>query len=185
MTTTDLILKACTTPAGMTRAELMAATGKTGHIVSATVQWLLSKDRLHKAGIYRHYRYFADKGDAAAWDLVAQAEYVAIRQAARSKTLADKARSEREKRGSTADYQPRTAKRSKQRKTEPAQHQRLILSQERIAEPAKPVKVIWPETVKVQVHPTPPSRFAFEPPPGWRGQITNDWMERRLQGVQA
>lgn len=43
-----------------------------------------------------------------------------------------------------------------------------------------PTKVIWPESVKVAVIPTPPSRFAFEPPEGWRGAITSDWMDRRL-----
>jgi hypothetical protein len=41
-----------------------------------------------------------------------------------------------------------------------------------------PTKVIWPESVKVTVIPTPPSRFAFEPPEGWMGQITKDWMSR-------
>lgn len=30
----------------------------------------------------------------------------------------------------------------------------------------------------------PPGRFEFQPPPGWKGQITRDWRERRLQEAQ-
>lgn len=181
MNTTDLILKACTTPAGMTRAELMAATGKTGNIVGATVQWLLSKDRLHKAGIHRHYRYFADKDAATAWNLLAQAEYVTIRKAAHEKTLADKARREREKRASMKAYKPRAKAAPK-----PAPHQHFVIRQERVAEPAQPAKIIWPDSVKVQKIPTPKdTRFTFEPTPGWRGAITSDWFDRRMSEVSA
>lgn len=55
-----------------------------------------------------------------------------------------------------------------------------ITNRSKEQEAPKAAKVVWPEHVKVQVHPTPPSRFDFTPPPGWRGQITHDWMNRRL-----
>jgi len=49
------------------------------------------------------------------------------------------------------------------------------------AAPVLPSKIIWPEHVKVLVHPTPPGRFEFEPPKGWVGQISKDQMARRMQ----
>lgn len=29
------------------------------------------------------------------------------------------------------------------------------------------------------------NRYTFTPPPGWRGVITTDWLDRRLQQVSA
>ena len=39
---------------------------------------------------------------------------------------------------------------------------------------------IVPAGVKVTVAPRPVDRFAVSVPPGWSGQITRDWRERRL-----
>lgn len=41
------------------------------------------------------------------------------------------------------------------------------------------------ERTKITVAKAPPGRFEFDPPPGWRGQITRDWRERRLQTAQS
>ena len=38
---------------------------------------------------------------------------------------------------------------------------------------------------KLTVAPPPKDRFAFYPPPGWKGAITRDWQERRLQEMTA
>lgn len=51
--------------------------------------------------------------------------------------------------------------------------------------PTEPTKIIWPADLVIYQHPTPPSRFAFEPPEGWKGQISMDQMERRLSAVQG
>jgi DNA-binding MarR family transcriptional regulator len=39
--------------------------------------------------------------------------------------------------------------------------------------------IITPTTKITRVDPVP-GRFEFKPPPGWRGAITTDWLERRL-----
>ena len=45
-------------------------------------------------------------------------------------------------------------------------------------------KIVWPDSVKVQVIETKlDTRFLFVPPPGWRGEITRDWLDRRLQSA--
>jgi hypothetical protein len=45
-------------------------------------------------------------------------------------------------------------------------------------------EVIVPENVKVTIAPTPQPRWGGDPGPGWRGQITADWLERRLGGSE-
>jgi hypothetical protein len=177
VTLTDRILEACTDPLGMGRADLSTTLEKRYSIISASLDWLMSRGRIHRAGVYRHYRFFTSKADADAWDLLAEADYIAIRQAARVKILADKARREREKRASTMKvYKPRAKAAPK-----PAPHQHFVIRQERVAEPAQPATVIWPDSVKVQKIPTPKdTRFTFEPKPGWRGAITSDLIDRRM-----
>jgi len=49
----------------------------------------------------------------------------------------------------------------------------------------KDATVTMPASVKVQVCPRFPDRFAFEPPKGWKGQITKDQQARRMEAISA
>lgn len=195
-TATGKILAACKDPKGKSVSELSAITG-VGSDTTTIVCWLVRDKRLYRAGILRHYRFFVNEADAKAWDVLAPAEYAKIR-----KELADKRREYnklrgREWRALQASKRPPRVKAEKPAKpkavkvkpTAPVKRDDNKRVQLRITNRAKeqcaPVaaKVVWPEHVTVQVIPTPPSRFAFEPPQGWRGQISRDWMERRVGGV--
>lgn len=193
-TTTGKILAACKDPNGKCTSELMAITG-VGADTTTFVCWLVRNKRLYRAGIYRHYRFFVSEADAKAWDILAPAEYARIR-----KELADKRREYnklrgREWRAKQASKRPLRVKAEKPvkpqavkvipqapvQKREGDKRVQLHITN-RAKEQCAPVaaRVVWPEHVKVQVHPTPPSRFDFTPPPGWRGEISKDWMNRRL-----
>ena len=173
MTTSEEIIEACKIKEGLSRAELSTILAKRYETVSSLIDYLLSKDRLHRAGVTRYYRFFANRDDALAWDLIADADYVKHREEAKGRVLQAAADYKREKRGSTKAYKPR------------AKRVELVISQDRTAQVSHAATVIWPDSVKVQVHPTPPSRYAFVPEPGWRGAITSDWIDRRMSEVSA
>lgn len=44
--------------------------------------------------------------------------------------------------------------------------------------------IITERTKITSAEPFVDRRFAFDPPKGWQGQITRDWLDRRLQGAQ-
>ncbi len=176
MTLTDQITEACKVPKGLTVAEMAAQLNKRASIINGMVIWMADRNKLFKSGVKRHYRYFTEKEHADAWALVAVDAYIALRKANKEATrLAKNAeyhRTKAEKR--TAAVLP---------KATPVPLQEPKPAPSKVA--PKPAKVIWPEHVSVQVIPTPPSRFAFQPHEGWRGQITADWMDRRSQGAGA
>jgi ribosomal protein L44E len=177
MTLSTRIIEACTVPAGLCLSELAAAVGDHADIVNTMAGLLVRQGRLHKAGVRRFFRYFATLAHAEAWDLVAEDDYKARMRA--SAVAKRQRKAERARTGGPVGRPPVPKAPPKPKKRE----ELVLRRSEQAATPAQPTKIIWPETVKVQVHPTPPSRFAFEPPPGWRGQITHDWMDRRLQGA--
>jgi hypothetical protein len=183
MTTTSKIMEACATSAGMARAELAAAIDKSRQITGSTLDYLVNTGRIYKSGVHRHIRYFTNADDAQAWSLVAQDAYDAARQTAKGKRLADKAARERARNKAKRPYRPRAQTQPKKQHPAPIQSAQPTPRAEPAA-PAVPVTVIWPDHVKVQKAPTPKDmRFTFEPTPGWRGAITSDWMNRRLEGT--
>jgi hypothetical protein len=171
MTLTDKIIEACKVSAGLTRTELAVKVGTTPNKAMGVACYLLEQGRLHKSGTRRAYRFFTFKLDADAWALIAEDAYVAQLRANKEATRL--ARNEARRTGNP----PGPAPKPKEAKVSPT----VIRS----TEAPKPTKVIWPEHVAVQVIPTPPSRFAFQPKEGWSGQITADWMNRRQQGAGA
>lgn len=176
------IREAVDTPAGLSLKELADEIGETADITNSSVGVLYRRGHVFQAGVRKFFRYFKNEADALAFDLIAESLYIEHKkEMGRQKRLRIKQRAEsgepyiRPERRAKEPVAPKPPR-------PPRQRAELVLqrAQQATTAPAKPEKIIWPETVKVQVHPTPPSRFAFEPPPGWRGQITNDWMDRRL-----
>lgn len=182
MTLSARIIEACTVPAGLCLSELAAAVDDHADTVNTLAGLLVRQGRLHKAGVRRYFRYFATLAHAEAWDLVAEDVYMAMMKESAKRKRQRKA--ERARTGGPVGRPP--VPKAPPKPKPPKKRAELVLRRSVPVEaPAKPAKIIWPDTVKVQVHPTPPSRFAFEPPEGWKGQISMDQMERRLQAVQG
>ena len=179
MTLSARILEACKVSAGLSLSELSEAVGDTADFVNSMAGLLYRQERLHRAGVRKFYRYFTNPADAAAWELIAEDIYRAHKK--EMGRLKRQRKAERAKAG--VDFKPPAPKPPKPPKKK--KRVELVLQREVAKAEPKPARIIWPETVKVQVHPTPPSRFAFEPPEGWKGQISMDQMERRLSAVQG
>ena len=180
---TAKIIEACKPDTGLTVGELGKAIGESNDFCNTIAHLLCRERRLFKAGLFKHTRYFVTEESAKAWHTQAHAERDKKQAEAKRKKMdaRNKARRlQREKEGKALGKKPEPAKKPTDKKPVP------IYITSKSKQPAAPVnaKVVWPEHVKVQAIPTPPPRFAFTPPPGWRGQITHDWMDRRLQGVQ-
>jgi hypothetical protein len=172
------MIEACKTAKGLTRAEIAQLLGRPANNVINIADLLVKEGRLHKSGVRRAYRYFTDKAHADAWALVAPEAFKAQLRATK----------EAERIARNAAYQRNKATKPTKK---PKAHAAVAvpvapaLEQSRQKPEAKPAKVVWPAHVAVQVIPTPPSRFAFQPQEGWCGQITSDWMARRQQGAGA
>ncbi|CAM8658098.1 hypothetical protein MCEMIEM13_01490 [Comamonadaceae bacterium] len=170
MTLTEKIIKACSSTKGMCRAELAKELGHPANNLINLADFLVKEKRLHKAGVLRAYRYFAAKADADAWDLVAKDAYAAQLQATRD------ARNEQRRTGNP----PGRPASMQAAHTAAIKHQPVLRNYAAPKPAPKPINIIQPDSVKVQVIPTPPSRFHFEPPPGWVGHFRREWMDRRL-----
>jgi hypothetical protein len=170
MTLSDQIIIACKTSKGLTRGELSEAVGRDVRNVVAVTDWLVKRGRLHRSGTCRAYRFFTFKLDADAWALIAEDVYVAQLRANKEATRT--ARNDARRKGTKPTGRPAKPKVFKN----PPE----VARKPEAPTPApEPVSVIMPESVKVYVAPTTPSRFHFDPPPGWVGEISKDWMDRR------
>ena len=176
--TAEQIVSLCTTTKGMTPLELHKATKANRGRVGKLITELINKGLLHRAGVPNLYRYFTSSEAAIEHDLAMERQKLEKLEA---KRRARKVNSEAIK----------IARRERSR--ELAELARKAEGQARQATPiapSKPLLVTPPpvveivQGVKVTRYQTPPNLFDFTPPPGWRGQITHDWMDRRLQGVQ-
>jgi transposase len=178
VTTDEQIVSICQCAKGMSSKEIAQFLGKSINRINVLARTLADAGKLHKAGSLKAPRYFVEAEHAQQHEEAFKLECIEKETQRRKRKQAAKTEARRLER--LANPQPAPV--PKKVKAEPAP----VVRSTKQAEPvAKPSKVIWPESVKVQAIPTPPSRFAFEPPPGWRGQITHDWMDRRLQGAGA
>lgn len=181
-TIANRIRKAVDTPAGLSLKELAEAIGETEDITNSSVGVLHRRGHVFQAGVRKFFRYFKDEADALAFDLIAESLYIEHKkEVGRQKRLRKKQRAENGNPYIRPDRKAKEPRAPKPPKP-PKKRAELILRRAEDAAPVQPSKIIWPESVKVQVHPTPLGRFEFEPPKGWKGQITRDWMDRRLQG---
>lgn len=181
MTLSDKILEACIVPSGLSLSELTEVVNDSTDTVNSMAGLMSRQGRLYKTGVRKFFRYFTNEADAKAWELVAEDAYIEHKK--RLGRLKRQRRAERDKAG--AAFKPPVPKAPPKPKP-PKKRAELILRRaaEAVA-PVQPAKIIWPEHVKVYVHPTPPGRFEFQPPAGWRGQITQDQMDMRLQNVSS
>lgn len=182
-TKTARIIEACKPNTGLTVGELGKATGESNDFCNTIAHLLCRERRLFKAGLFKHTRYFVTQEAADAWNAQAAQEREAA--LAESKRQKMKARNLARKLERAAKPKPEPKPKKGQKPAKALVVCARAATKTIAPQQTKPAKVIMPDSVKVQVIPTPPSRFHFEPPPGWRGQITHDWMDRRLQGVQA
>lgn len=201
MTLTARIIKACHASEGLNLAELAEAVNDTNDNVN-TIAGILHRDgRLFRAGIKKYYRYFVRKEDAAAWDLVAPDVYKAILAETKERTrLAKNERQRaREKQMTLDGTRPsKGVKRAglkqrdiliRQAKAQGQQENRVGITLASSGGSAfrADAKVIWPESVRVQVIPTAiDTRYRFIAPSNdWKGEISRDWMNGRSQAQTA
>lgn len=170
--TSEQIVSLCTTAKGMSTLELHKATKANRGRVGKLIAELIEKGLLHRAGVPNLYRYFTSSEAAIEHNLGIErrklerleekrrarrvnAEAINLVRQARSRELAELARkAEQEARAAIAPPKP------------------LLVT------PPPVVEIVG--GVKVTRYQTPPSLFDFTPPQGWRGQITHDWLDRRL-----
>lgn len=170
------ILALCGTPQGMSLKELRVAIDRQSRTTMSIANPLLARGDLHSAGITYFTRYFTHKEHADAFALIAEAEH--------QKHLAKKLDERRAQ--WRAKNQRDTEKKRKEPKAKKERKQALRQTKPYVAAEPKKAKVIWPEHVQVQRIPTPQdTRFTFDPPPGWRGEITRDWMNHRMQSASG
>lgn len=187
MTFTDQIIEKCDCSQGMTLSQLASALNRKCHDVNSMAGLLSKQGRIYKAGVRRHYRYFKLEAHAQAWQKIAQQEYERTTTAARLKAREDRNAARRK---GNPPGRPRNAQNATptahSSAAKPNRYVPPEIRQTKPAptmEPAPPVQEVWPDDLKIQVIPTPPGRFAVNPPEGWKGQITCDWMDRRLREV--
>lgn len=172
----DQIVALCRNdPKGKDSLELSKATGIGRVQVNKHLSRLIDAGVLHKAGVCNFYRYFTSAEAASQHD-----EQVEIE---RKQKL--EAKREAEKRNA-----PEIQKKRREQRALRAEQAKQAKQALPIAEPKPLIVMPEPEVVyrdgkKVLVIPTPPGRFDFTPSKGWRGQITSDWLDRRLQGAGA
>jgi hypothetical protein len=175
-TTDKRVIETCKVRGGLSVVEIAGKLEKNPSRMIVVVRNLTNEGRLFKAGSRKQPRYFADVEDSMAYAERYKKEVAEREQKRRQKKNKAGSATRKAKRAKKAKALGKPAKKLTDKK--PVQ----IHITSKAKQPAAPVnaKIVWPEHVKVQAIPTPPPRFAFTPPPGWRGQITHDWMDRRL-----
>ncbi len=171
----------CARPIGVSQPEIVEAIGKRRIAPFQRLKLLMDSGEVVRSGVYGEYRYFTEPSCAEVYDLSSKAAQVARHDAARKRANATKAAKDRAKRASAI----KVPRRAREPRNKPAKALKPIVLRQpgkSLKTPAKAPTITWPEHVKVQVAPTPKdSRFTFDAPEGWKGQITRDWMDRRLQ----
>jgi len=166
---TERILLACDTPNGLDSKEVSMATALGMQRVNAILRDLINAGKAYSAGKHNALRYFVSKEAADAYDLKAEQDDLERKAAKKLAQIA--AKRERDKLHMQRIRATRKAR---------EQEARAAIA------PPKPLLVTPPPVVeivggvKVTRYQTPPNLFDFTPPAGWRGQITHDWLDRRL-----
>lgn len=183
----ERILQLCSGPDGATMVQVAADLGLPSNSTNSVLTYLVGTGRLHRAGMAPWLRYFTSKEASDAYGDKVKAEIPCRKERARL----EKNRREREASAARRAAEGRTSKPGP--KPNPKQAPKKVPQHAATARPAKVItsikttasyEVTIPETARFYKAPTPPGRFAFDPPPGWRGQITQDWLDRRLQGAK-
>jgi hypothetical protein len=173
------VIALCKSSPGVTCAEISHRLNKDYDNVGTAIRRMLKTGEIFRVGKGKNFRYYADQQAAD----VAQAQALEADAKHREAMRRKKQEARNLARRLQREKEAKAFKRNEERKAKRLQAQQVVVEVRKakpVEQPMTPANVIWPETVKVTTIPTPPSRFAFEPPPGWRGQITHDWMDQRL-----
>lgn len=179
---------------GVSLREVADTLDRPLNVSSGFVTRLVRAGELIKGGIHGEYRYFADIANAEVHNIEA-AQALKERQDAYKKRQnvlrAKRGREKRAKDRADAGLPPyvkpvkkdRVLK-AKRQDIKPRNSGLYFSTAEQDREhkkTQKEMKIVWPDHVKVQVIPTgKDERYSFAPKPGWKGQITRDWYDRRL-----
>lgn len=192
---TNIIRSLAQRKIGVSLREVADKLDRPLNIASGMVSRIHRQKELTKAGIHGQYRYFANPEDAKKHDLEAEEARLKRVQAYKERQNVVRAKRRREARAKAREAKglPPYVKPTPKPKPPKAQKvdlkprdSRIVLStKDQDLEKKKAHKaanIVWPEHVKVQVIPTgQDTRFKFIPPSKeWRGQITQDWHDRRL-----
>ena len=198
MTLTDKIIAACDCTAGLTATEIAFVVEDTRGSVSTIAAGLFKDGRLKRAGVKCYYRYFVRQEDADAWDVVALDAYKTMMAETKERKRLSKNERQRDRskqktieariaKGATLHERDALIRQAKRGRGYQENRVSITVASNGGSAFRPDAVVVWPEHVKVQVIPTPvDTRFKFIPPSNdWKGEITKDWMDRRLQGVSA
>lgn len=191
MTLTTRIIEACTgKPEGMRFREIIDLLSySNAQVVAVMIGNCVKAKALTMVGPKGHSRYFADPAMAADWVKRTQMQIDQLRnqrlEAQRERHLKQALVREAKLAAIDAALARKMAKERERKEALAAKKRPLQPVPAPVAHVASmPAKIIWPADLVIYQHPTPPSRFAFEPPKGWKGQISMDQMER-LQGASG
>lgn len=175
---TDLLPKIkalCNVPCGRSLPELLKHTSATAGSIHNRLPRLVDAGEIYRAGKRRSFRYFTHQHHALAWDTKPDlAMLSALREAEEVPNPLDTA--EEEPTEAAAPAEPTKRGRGKGvYGVGKAPHQDKL--------PAGGA-VTWPANVRVTVAPTQhDTRFTFDPPPGWKGELGRDWERKRSGGI--
>lgn len=197
--TISKVRELCARDTGASLREVADAIERPLNVASTYVVKLTKIGEAVKVGCHGEYRYFFDREKAAEFDVKAKAELAKQLEESERRKREMRSKAEREKRAKRrADmglppYDPNNPATffAGRKSTKPKTAKRVRASQPRKQRQHVDIKklhlsatVVWPEHIQIQKVPAGrDTRFTFDPPPGWRGQITEDWMNRRLGSV--
>lgn len=194
---TQKIVEACSTKDGASMAEIAKTIERTSQNTGVMVGQVAARGYLFRGGAKLRYRYFASQEAAEFFDreispIIEAQRLEEIKAKQREKNARNKRQAranKRAKKGLPAydPAKPKTLKPAKKKSIDLTPRKSgVVLSTtegERHNKKAHiAAKIVWPENVKVQVVPgyRGDTRFQFTPEPGWRGAITEDWLNRRM-----
>lgn len=171
-------------PQGVSLREAADAINRPLNVTSVYVVKLVKDGEAFKAGVHGEYRYFKDKALAEQHDAKAKAEHAIYMAEAKKRKNAKRAEAERKRRAAIRQAKGLPPYDPTPKPPKPKAPAKLRQTKDWTPQESVKATVIWPENVKVHVLPTGrDTRFSFDPPPGWVGQISKDWLDRRHSGV--
>lgn len=182
---TNRIIQACAVPRGLDMPAIYAATQGSRATIGVMVPQLAGQGRLYRAGRRKMYRYFANAADALAYSQVFEQEFKA---ATAERIKRTRQRYEEKRAKARAPVKPKTSKPAKAKSGRKPKHGPTITvstSKAKAKAEAQPsiaaaTTVTYPKNYKKTVREMPEdTRFTFTPPPGWKGELMQDWQQRR------
>lgn len=184
----EIIRKLCARKNGCSMREAADTIDRPLNGVSGYLVKMIKAGEAYKAGVHGEYRYFKNKKSAEEFHLKAVAEHAAELEASKKRKNDRRAQAERDKRAkerAAKGLEPYVKPVKKPKVDLKPRYSGISIATKQQALDNKrahqKATITWPDNVKVQVIPHgEDTRFKFNPEPGWKGQITQDWYDRRL-----